>query len=380
MPTSSSSTRVPFSRPQVPLAVALGLSLLSAPACAEIITTSDMARGFSATPAQCATIPQAVWTAVAGRGFCIRYYLSTAGGQGTRPAVFLEGDRRSGKFDRQTGEFVADPVARDVDTENLARFADRLSRRTRTAAIYLARIGVDGSSGHNSARRSVLEAMVLNQALDVIKRKHAFEGFHLAGQSGGAANIGGLLALRTDIGCAVPGSGPLALVRRGPPRPGADPLLAKFNSLDAIPAIIRNRPGRILVVTDPLDRTVPLETQAKFVRELIRAGGAAEQFFVQGVGEKHHGVTPFSLYVLASCIDGRSRDEIARGLVDLAERRLAAAKARADSGDASRSPSTAAQIAPAPLPGTQTAPGRPEPVPGSPAAADRTLRPADDRR
>ena len=62
------------------------------PAQAHIVPVADMLRGIRMTPAQCAAIPMTVWLKVMGRDFCIRYYLSTAGGEGSRPVVFLQGD------------------------------------------------------------------------------------------------------------------------------------------------------------------------------------------------------------------------------------------------------------------------------------------------
>lgn len=300
------------------------LALGSVTADAAVITTVDMARGFAATREECASVPQTVWVGVGRYRFCIQYYLSTVGGVTKWPAVFLQGDRRAGRFEAGTGRYISDPRGRDVDTAGLVRFADRLSRRTGSTAIYLARIGVDGSSGHQDMRRSVLEGMALDQALTAIKQRHGFEGFHLAGQSGGAGNIGALLALRSDIGCAVPGSGTLSLVRKGASRTVMDPLLVKYDGLSGIAAIIRNRPGRILVISDPQDRTVPVESQSAFVRALQQAGYGAEQFFVAAMDDNHHGVTAYASLALAGCIQGKSRDEIFADLAGLGARMLAA--------------------------------------------------------
>jgi hypothetical protein len=333
-------------------ALVLAAIAMPTPAPAAIITTSDMARGFAATHEQCMSLPRTVWVGAGRYRFCIQYYLSTAGGESLWPSVFLQGDRRSGKFDARTGRFAADPRARDVDTASLERFADLLSRRTRSTAIYLARIGVDGSSGHQDMRRSTLEGMVLNLALTAIKQRHGFKGFHLVGQSGGAANIGALLALRSDIGCAVPGSGPLAL-RGGVARTVMDPLLVKYNGLSGIAAIVRNRPARVLVVTDPLDRTVAPESQSAFVRALEKAGVAAEQYFVTATDDNHHGVTPFAAMALAGCIDGKSRDDISGDLARLGARMIAAKKAAG--GRAPNAVPTPATLIPGPAASTDRA-------------------------
>jgi hypothetical protein len=336
-------------------ALVLAAVAMPTPAPAVIISTADMARGFAATHEQCVSLPQTVWVGVGRYRFCIQYYLSTAGGESQWPAVFLQGDRRAGKFEARTGQFIADPRGRDVDTASLARYADLLSRRTHATAIYLARIGVDGSSGHQDMRRSVLEGMVLDQALTAIKQRHGFKGFHLVGQSGGAANIGALLAMRNDIGCAVPGSGPLAL-RGGASRTVMDPMLVKYNGLSGIAAIVRNRPARVLVVSDRLDRTVPIEFQSAFARALDKAGVVAEQYFVTATDDNHHGVAPFAAMALAGCIDGKSRDEISGELVRLGARMIAANKAGGAKAD--KTAPAPAVLAPGPAAAARAMPMR----------------------
>src|SRR4051812_10840543 len=63
------------------------------PAAAEIITIKDMRQGITITRQQCAQIKQAVWIKSYEQDFCVRYYLSTAGGEGSKPLVFLQGDK-----------------------------------------------------------------------------------------------------------------------------------------------------------------------------------------------------------------------------------------------------------------------------------------------
>jgi hypothetical protein len=319
MPTRD---QIPAFRPvSAALTAAVLLLGAAAPAPAHIIPVADLIRGIAATQAQCAALPQAVWLNVSGREFCIRYYLSTAGGEGTRPAVFLEGDRL-GKLNLKTGEYTSSGRDKDIDTDDFVRAAEALSKQTKGPAIYLARPGLDGSSGDHRIRHSVLELNVTNAALDAIKRRHRFEGFHLIGQSGGSILVGGMLALRSDIGCAVIGSGRLANDR--PTRPSPDPATEYFNVADAVSEIARNRATRILVVTDPLDKKVPEPTQTNFVRMLRQAGGQAEQILVQAMDDDRHGVVAYSRTTAASCIRGAGTDEIARELYVQIQKRLAA--------------------------------------------------------
>jgi pimeloyl-ACP methyl ester carboxylesterase len=303
------------------LAAAFLLLGAAAPSRAHIIPVADLIRGITVTQAQCAALPQAVWINVMGREFCMRYYLSSAGGEGTRPAVFLQGDRL-GKLNLRTGEYTSSGRDKDLDINDFVRAAEVLSRQTKGPAIYLARPGLDGSSGDHRIRHSVLELNVTNAALDAIKKRHGFDGFHLIGQSGGSMLVGGMLALRSDVGCAVIGSGRLANDR--PARPSPDPATEYFNVADGVSEIARKRATRILVVTDPLDKKVPEPTQTNFVRMLRQAGGQADQILVEAMDDDRHGVVAYSRTSAAGCIRGASTQEIARELYVQIQKRLAA--------------------------------------------------------
>jgi hypothetical protein len=188
--------------------IALALATLAASgAVAEIIKKEDLLRGITISRAQCEATSRTLWLAVDGRDFCVRYYLSTAGGEGLRPVVFLQGDRIRSRFNRKTWTWIDPSKAEDTDTDELMKVADQFSKMAKTTAIYLARIGVEGTSGNHMARKTVLELDLMNAAIDAIKRRHGFEGFHLAGQSGGSRIAAGLIGLRRDISCLVLGSG-----------------------------------------------------------------------------------------------------------------------------------------------------------------------------
>ena len=60
---------------------------------AEIFPVRQLAHGLNITPAQCAALPLAVWVTAGNRNFCIRYYVSTVGGEGDMPIVWLSGDK-----------------------------------------------------------------------------------------------------------------------------------------------------------------------------------------------------------------------------------------------------------------------------------------------
>jgi hypothetical protein len=324
-------------------ALALCGALLAATgAGADIIRKEDMLRGITMTRAQCAAIERTVWVNVDGHDFCVRYYLSTAGGEGARPVVFLQGDYL-GKLDGKTRTWVDPADTTDINTDDLVRLADGFSKLAKTTAIYLARIGVEGTSGNHVSRRTHLELHLMNAALDVIERRHGFEGFHLAGQSGGSKLVAGLIGMRRDVACAVSGSGPLTV----PGTNGADPARTYFGVVDAIPQLARNNALRILVVTDPADTKVPAVQQIGFVDQMREAGRPIPQFFVEATDDHHHGVRAYAELVMGGCVLGKSDEEIARAVATLVkrnteynERRRNEARAKAAPGTAARQPAS----------------------------------------
>src|SRR5262249_27834293 len=171
---------------------------------------------------------------------------------------------------------------------------------------------------------TMLELYATNQALEAIKRRHHFAGFHLIGQSGGATLVGGLLGLRNDIACAVPGSGNLIQLAAAK-NPNSTPT-AWIDPAAMAPAIVKGSKARILVVTDPNDTVVPAERQTGFVSRLRDAGGTVEQLFVQATDEKHHGVTLYAVFAMDGCIHGARDAGIEKRLAACVRSRAAGAR------------------------------------------------------
>src|SRR5258708_23226456 len=104
-------------------ALTVATALLAATAVhAEIIKVDDMLRGITITRAQCAATPQTVWVRVYGSDFCVRYYLSTAGGEGKRPLVFLQRDK-FGTLDTKNWVWKNPDNPQDRGPENPSRAA-----------------------------------------------------------------------------------------------------------------------------------------------------------------------------------------------------------------------------------------------------------------
>jgi hypothetical protein len=309
---------------------ALFLALLSpllaaGPSRAETISLADLSRDKIVSRQECFATPQAVFVTVAGRGYCIRYYLSTAGGGGTRPVVFLQGDMPC-RVDLNTLTCTFDRGWIDVRTEDLQHYADNVSRQQRMTAIYLARVGRDGSSGSHALRHTMNELLIASAALDAIKQRYAFDGFHLYGHSGGSMMVEGLVGLRDDIACAVAADGTVSLRKRVSPVPGV-----RFPDDSMLTAIIRNQDATLMVVTDPEDRIVSGADQESFVSKLRQAGRQVDQFFVESIDDEHHFTTPHAALVVRDCIDGASHEQIAADLTDYVARDLMRKIARAAS-------------------------------------------------
>jgi hypothetical protein len=329
------------------------LSTASA-ANADIIRKDDMLRGITMTQAQCDAINETVWVNVLGRGFCVRYYLSTSGGEGRRPVVFMQGDY-FGVLNGKTWNWINPSEAADINTDDLMRTADGFSKMAKTTAIYLARIGVDGTSGNHVWRKTVLELQLMNAALDAIKQRYGFEGFHLAGQSGGSKLLGGLIELRRDIACAVSGSGRLDDAAAGGKT--GDPAHTYFDVSRNIAPVVQNRALRVMLVTDPADKFVPLAQQAGFVEKMRQAGRPVPEFMVQAVDDGHHGVVEYSRLVVAGCVLGKTDAEIASAVSTLIKR-SAEYKARREREISATKPSATAARAQQPAAALRPGPGR----------------------
>jgi hypothetical protein len=324
----------------VPAILALtALLFATAGAPAEIIKRDDMARGTMTNRPECMAKPMAVYVRVDDQEFCVRYYVSTVGGTGRRPVVFLQGDY-FGSVDVSAWRWVDpandkargvinEPFEQDVNTDDLVKNADAFSKLAKTPAIYLARIGVDGSSGFHVHRKTQLELHLMNAALDAIKKRHGLEGFHLAGQSGGSMLVGGLVGLRRDVACAVAGAGPLGAKYQ---TSFTDPARSYFDVMEQIPAIAQDPVLRFMLVTDAKDQSVPVNLQTPFVEKMRLAGRRVPQFFVEAMDKHHHGVVEYTQLVTAGCVLGRSDHDIAAALGTIVKRNSDFTEARRKEG------------------------------------------------
>jgi pimeloyl-ACP methyl ester carboxylesterase len=254
-------------------AVAIGAAAEATP----LASDTDMVTGVSVTEADCRAQIGRLWVRAENRGFCVRFWLSMAGGSKDEALVAFNGDIG----ERIDGKVRLFEQVRPISDENLQKDADNGSHLYRGPYFLIARPGTFGSSGHHlKDRRTLLEIRVAMAALDAVKQSLGFKRFHLVGQSGGGHTVAGLVQLRSDIGCAVITSGIISARsmyrdriqdRYGHLSAAHRPVVGKPRLYDPIDYVntMRRRPGlRLFVISDRNDKLVSYRSQLEFVERV----------------------------------------------------------------------------------------------------------------
>lgn len=226
-----------------------------------------LTHGVIVSESQCKDLSHAAWVRVDGTGYCVRYWISMAGGAKDEAVVFVHGDlgdnKAPGNLNRYAALMTAGGMQRDVQ---------RWSRVYGGPYIAIGRLGAYGSSGEHRRRRSLLEIRVVGAALDELKARYGFSGFHLAGQSGGAHTVAGLVQTRADVGCVVMASGVISVKTRA--RDGGRKIdsgvKAAYDPLDYVTTMQHQQGRRMIVMSDPDDQIVSFRSQREFV-DRVRA-------------------------------------------------------------------------------------------------------------
>jgi pimeloyl-ACP methyl ester carboxylesterase len=228
-----------------------------------------LSRSVSISESECKTLRNAAWVRVDGTDYCVRYWISTAGGSKDEAVVFIHGDlgdaKTPGKLNTYSAAMTAGRMQRDVQ---------RWSRVYGGPYIAIGRLGAHGSSGDHRKRRSPLEIRVVMAALDELKPRHGLRRFHLAGQSGGAHTVAGLAQMRTDVGCAVMASGVISVKTRARDQGKQIDSRVKtvYDPLDYVAAMQHQQGRRMIVMSDPDDQIVSFRSQREFA-ERVKAKG-----------------------------------------------------------------------------------------------------------
>ena len=204
----------------------------------------------------------------------------------------------------------------------LNRSADAAAKKYGIPFINISRPGVLLSTGNHLKRREPKEYASMNAAIDVIKERYGIAKIALAGQSGGGSIVAGLLALgRTDIVCAVPGSGAFDLtqlaelraIKAGKPYGPED--RAKYSARFFSPAehvrqIVADASRRVFVIGDPRDRNTFFVQQREFAERLQNAGHHARILYAPASDALRHGVAQYAIEIAGLCATGDSDTQI----------------------------------------------------------------------
>jgi hypothetical protein len=262
-----------------------------------------LSAGLTLSEDQCKKLETAVWTRVDGRGSCVRYWISTAGGNKAEALIYLQGD--IGGRDAERSKLT--PYQAAGRSSDMQRDAQAWSRSVAGPYIEIGRPGAFGSSGnHLRDRRTGWEIGVLMQALDALKQRHHFARLHLIGQSGGGHNVAALVQKRDDIGCAVMASGS-ASVRAVERDRGNNSGNLKPGTYDPIDFVdkMRHQPGRrLIVLSDPDDKIVSFRSQREFVERIKGKGVPILHISAAASDENFHGLASEGRRVVTDCIAG----------------------------------------------------------------------------
>src|SRR5262245_3282118 len=265
-----------------------------------------LTRSIAVTESQCKGQRTAAWVRVDGTGYCVRYWISTAGGSKDDAIVFVHGDLGDPKKPNALNQYSA-----LITAGRMQREAQRQSRIYGGPYIAIGRLGAYGSSGDHRKRRTLLEIRVVMAALDELRTRYGFKRFHLAGQSGGAHTVAGLVQMRDDIGCAVMAAGGLSV--RTALRDKGIKNTANFTGYDPIDFVakMQDKAGRrLIVISDPDDQIVSFRSQREFVERVRAKTIPILQITADSGAKEGHGLHTESQRLVADCAKGTADDTL----------------------------------------------------------------------
>lgn len=274
----------------------------------------------------CEAVEGRIFVTVERGSECVAYF-ATKGSAGNRSAViFLDGDINLERYQDQK-RIATNRTARQ---KFLQTWADKLGRRY----IEIYRLGINGSSGNHGDRRRPHESVVINEALEILKKRLGLDRLVLAGQSGGSTIAASLLTFgRADISCAVLGSGAFEVVdldlafRRSKGSLVTRDTLARsmYDPSQNIDGVAKDPARRIFVLGDEADQKTPFAQQVRFTNALRKAGHHARVFPIDARGETDHDTARMTIPVAGACARGDSDDKIYEAIPKARDRRSNAA-------------------------------------------------------
>ncbi len=170
---------------------------------ADIITMADIARGVVMTQAQCAAIPQAAWVNALGRNFACMRFLSFRRRRHRLAASGVPARRFGLRHRSENRGLVGSPPGSRTPIPTIwSCMRTRSPKQQKTTAIYLARMGRDGSSGWHKQRHAELGCKPPMRPCRPSSSASGSRGFNVYGHSGGGNLVGGLLTMRNEASAA----------------------------------------------------------------------------------------------------------------------------------------------------------------------------------
>lgn len=246
---------------------------------------------------------------------CIAYFV-TSGRQTQRQAViYLHGDiPREQSSAEEQAKTILD------HRRGLQKFAEAYEG---LPFVWIARPGILGSSGNHGERRRPKEVMSINAAIDAIKQRMNLDRVVLVGQSGGSMVAASMMTLgRTDVSCAVLGSGNLMVVdwligmsAKSGKRLSRDELQRRvYDPSLNTSGIAADHGRRIFVIGDPEDQRTPFPMQQGFASLVEARGHHVKVVPIKGAGPERHGSSYLALPAAAQCARRMPDDAITASL------------------------------------------------------------------
>jgi hypothetical protein len=262
------------------------------------------------TETDCIGTLSGLWIEHAGRFHCIAYVgpIPAQAGNG-KAVIFFGGD-------------IPDDQKAEQTTLTYRKYLERVSQDLteahEIAVIRIGRIGTMGSTGYHDLGGSRIDAEVMDQAVNQIKRIYGLRQVGLAGQSGGSRLVAQLLALgRSDVVCTAMASGAYDVPRTTiGGRRALTNIFGETGTSYMVPmrnveTISRSTSRRDFVIGDPLDKITQFDEQRAWADKLRDMGHKVMLIEAKARDEKNHGLGIAAMRAAATCAKGLDDREVA---------------------------------------------------------------------
>jgi len=276
----------------------------------------------------CESQPGRIFVSIKNGSECIAYSVTPGNENRSEAVFFFDGDAPP----------QADADAFSKYMEQGKRSAEwqmqNWAKNFRIRYFYLARLGVQGSSGNSRRRRTPHETLVMGLAAKTLAKRYGIERIAIAGQSGGSTIGAGMLTMRFGgIKCMALGSGaydPIGLLADANGAKGQtvdrEALKRKiYNPASYVRSIPADPERRIFVLGDPQDPKATFAQQARFVEGLQDSGSRAT--LIKIAAQNHHGASDYALAAAGACMNGMQDAAIVKAMNGISKIKLARAAA-----------------------------------------------------